>query len=38
MQWWSYALLPALFAALMAIFAKLGVEGVNSNLGRSARW
>lgn len=37
MQWWSYALLSALFAALTAIFAKLGVEGVNSNLATAIR-
>jgi len=37
MQWWSYALLSAFFAALTAIFAKLGVEGVNSNLATAIR-
>ncbi len=37
MQWWGYALLSAFFAALTAIFAKLGVEGVNSNLATAIR-
>lgn len=37
MQWWSYALLSAFFAALTAIFAKLGVAGVNSNLATAIR-
>jgi transporter family protein len=37
MQWWSYALLSAFFAALTAIFAKLGVEGINSNLATAIR-
>jgi transporter family protein len=30
--WWIYALLSAVFAALTTIFAKIGVENVNSNL------
>ncbi len=37
MQWLRYALLSALFAALPAVFAKLGVEGVNSNLATAIR-
>ncbi len=37
MQWWGYALLSAFFAALTAIFAKLGVEGINSNLATAIR-
>ena len=31
-MWWLYALLSALFASLTAIFAKIGITGVNSNL------
>jgi transporter family protein len=37
MQWWSYALLSAGFAALTAIFAKLSVADVNSNLATAIR-
>lgn len=36
-MWWIYALLSALFAALTAIFAKVGVTGVNSNLATAIR-
>lgn len=36
-MWWLYALLSALFAALTAIFAKVGVENVNSNLATAIR-
>lgn len=36
-MWWTYALLSALFAALTAIFAKLGVKGVNSDLATAIR-
>lgn len=36
-MWWIYALLSALFAALTAIFAKIGVENVNSNLATAIR-
>lgn len=35
--WWIYALLSAVFAALTAIFAKIGVENVNSNLATAIR-
>lgn len=35
--WWIYALLSALFAALTTIFAKIGVESVNSNLATAIR-
>ncbi len=35
--WWFYALLSAVFAALTAIFAKLGVETVSSNLATAIR-
>jgi transporter family protein len=36
-MWWLYALLSALFAALTAIFAKIGVTGVNANLATAIR-
>lgn len=36
-MWWLYALLSALFASLTAIFAKMGVKGVNSNLATAIR-
>lgn len=36
-MWWIYALLSALFAALTAIFAKLGVKHVNSDLATAIR-
>ena len=36
-MWWVYALLSALFAALTAIFAKVGVANVNSNLATGIR-
>lgn len=36
-MWLIYALLSALFAALTAIFAKLGVANVNSNLATGIR-
>ena len=32
-MWWIYALLSAFFAALTAIFAKIGVKGVDTDLG-----
>lgn len=35
--WKLYALLAALFAALTAVFSKLGVSGVNSNLALAIR-
>ncbi|QYO62334.1 EamA family transporter [Leptolyngbya sp. 7M] len=35
--WWVFALLSAFFAALTAIFAKVGVENVNSNLATAIR-
>jgi transporter family protein len=37
MTWWSYALLSALFAAVTAILAKVGVEGVPSTLATALR-
>ena len=36
-MWWMYALLSAFFASLTAIFAKLGVTNVNSNLATAIR-
>src|ERR1700744_1490083 len=36
-MWWIYALLSAFFAALTAIFAKVGVKGVNSDLATAIR-
>jgi len=36
-MWWVYALLSALFASLTAIFAKLGVANINSNLATAIR-
>lgn len=36
-MWWLYALLSALFASLTAIFAKIGVGGVNSDLATAIR-
>jgi transporter family protein len=36
-SWWIYALLSALFAALTAILAKLGLKGVDSDLATAVR-
>src|SRR5882757_5923533 len=36
-MWWIYALLSALFAALTAIFAKIGISNVNTNLATAIR-
>lgn len=36
-MWWIYALLSALFASLTAIFAKIGVSNINSNLATAIR-
>ena len=36
-MWRYYALLSALFAALTAIFAKVGVKGINSDLATAIR-
>ncbi|HYX13069.1 MAG TPA: EamA family transporter [Nostoc sp.] len=35
--WWIYALLSAGFAALTTIFAKIGIENINSNLATAIR-
>ena len=32
--WFFWALLSAVFAALTAIFAKVGIRGVDSDLGK----
>jgi transporter family protein len=37
MTWAIYALLSALFAALVAIFGKIGIKGVSSNLAVAVR-
>ena len=37
MNWFSWALLSALFAALTTIFAKIGVERIDSNLATAIR-
>lgn len=39
-MWFVFALLSAVFAALTSILAKVGIEGVNSNLATlpTARW
>ncbi|MDB5142567.1 MAG: hypothetical protein JWQ66_1280 [Mucilaginibacter sp.] len=36
-MWWIYALLSAVFAALTAIFAKIGIKGVDSDLATAIR-
>ena len=36
-MWLVFALLSALFAALTSILAKIGIEGVNSNLATAIR-
>ena len=36
-MWAGFALLSALFAALTSILAKLGMEGINSNLATAIR-
>src|SRR6201990_1637864 len=36
-MWWIYALLSAFFAALTAIFAKIGIKGVNTDLATAIR-
>ncbi len=36
-MWWIYALLSALFAAFTAIFAKVGIKGVDTNLATAIR-
>jgi transporter family protein len=36
-MWWIYALLSAFFASLTAIFAKVGIANVNSDLATAIR-
>ena len=36
-MWFVFALLSSVFAALTAILAKVGIEGVNSNLATAVR-
>ncbi|MDR1617406.1 MAG: EamA family transporter [Syntrophomonadaceae bacterium] len=36
-MWVLYAVLSAVFAALTSIFAKIGIDGVNSNLATAIR-
>ena len=36
-MWWKYVLLAALFAALTAIFAKVGIKGVDTDLATAIR-
>lgn len=36
-MWWIYALLSALFASLTAIFAKVGIKGVDPDLATAIR-
>jgi transporter family protein len=36
-MWWVYAILSAFFASLTAIFAKIGITGINSNLATAIR-
>lgn len=37
MEWFYFVCLSALFAAMTAILAKLGIDGVNSNLATATR-
>lgn len=36
-MWWVYALLSALFAALTAVLAKVGVKGIDADLATAVR-
>ncbi len=36
-MWWIFALLSAVFAALTAIFAKVGIKGVDTDLATAIR-
>jgi len=36
-MWWVFAVLSAVFAAATANLAKLGIDGVNSNLATAIR-
>ena len=37
MMWFMFALLSAVFAALTSVLAKIGIDGVNSNLATAIR-
>lgn len=37
LMWWIFAILSAVFAALTSILAKVGIDGVNSNLATAVR-
>lgn len=37
MEWVIYAILSSVFSALVAIFGKIGIKGVDSNLGVAIR-
>ncbi len=36
-MWWIFALLSALFAALTAVFAKIGIKNINTDLAVAIR-
>lgn len=36
-MWWIYALLSALFAALTAVLAKVGIKGIDTDLATAIR-
>ena len=36
-MWFIFALLSAIFASLTSILAKIGIDGVNSNLATAIR-
>jgi len=36
-MWWVFAILSAVFAAATSILAKIGIDGVNSNLATAIR-
>lgn len=36
-MWWIFALLSALFAALTAVFANVGIKNVNTDLAIAIR-
>lgn len=36
-MWWAYALCSAVFAALTAVFAKIGIKNVDTNLAVAVR-
>jgi transporter family protein len=36
-MWWIYALMSAFFAGITAVLAKVGIQGVDSDLGTAVR-